>query len=206
LAQVFQELVNRVGFTHIQAPFLLLETSCFRTNHTAKIGKKQTQAFNMYNNPTHHPKEGFPIRFVLAEKPSVARALAAVLGANEKKDGYLQGNGYLVSWCVGHLVELAGADAYDVRYAKWRREDLSILPAKFRTIVPKDRAKQLQVIAGLMARPEVDTVICATDAGREGELIFRLVYEYCHCGKPIERLWILCVETHNIHYAARQVM
>lgn len=131
---------------------------------------------------------------MISEKPSVARALAAVVGANEKQDGYLQGNGYIVTWCLGHLVEMAKADAYDARYSKWRREDLPIIPAKFRSSVPKDKAKQLKVIAGLMARPDVDIVVCATDAGREGELIFRLVYDYCKSTKPIQRLWISSME------------
>lgn len=137
---------------------------------------------------------------MVSEKPSVGRALAAALGAHEKKDGYLQGGGYIVTWCIGHLVELARADAYDPRYTKWRREDLPILPAKFRHAVPKDKAKQLKTIAGLLTRPDVDTVICATDAGREGELIFRLVYDHCTSTKgggrlpPIMRLWISSME------------
>lgn len=133
-------------------------------------------------------------KLVLAEKPYVGKSIAAVLGATTREDGFFSGNGYYVTWCIGHLVEMAKADAYDARYAKWRREDLPIIPKEFKTTAPKDKVKQLKVIVGLMARPDVDTVICATDAGREGELIFRLVYEHCKCTKPIQRLWISSME------------
>lgn len=133
-------------------------------------------------------------RLVIAEKPSVARAVAAVLGATAKKDGYLEGGGYLVSWCVGHLVELAQPDAYGEQYAKWRYADLPILPGQWQYVVPKDKKKQLAVLRELMKRPDVDAVVCATDAGREGELIFRLVYDYCKCKKPVKRLWISSME------------
>lgn len=134
------------------------------------------------------------MRLVIAEKPSVAQSIAAVIGAKERKDGCLQGGGYLVSWCVGHLVELAPADAYDEKYAKWRREDLPILPERWQYVVTKDKEKQLNVLRGLMARKDVDGLICATDAGREGELIFRLVYTHCGCKKPVQRLWISSME------------
>ena len=134
------------------------------------------------------------MRLVIAEKPAVARSIAAVLGSNDRIDGYLQGGGYLVSWCVGHLLELAPADAYDPRYAKWKHEDLPILPERWQYVVSKDKRKQLNVLRGLMARKDVDGIICATDAGREGELIFRLVYTYCGCQKPVQRLWISSLE------------
>jgi len=131
---------------------------------------------------------------VIAEKPATARNIAAVLGANEKKDGYLQGGGYIVSWCVGHLVGLAQADAYDEKYAKWRYADLPVIPSVWKRVAAKDRAAQLKTLAALMKSAEVDTVINACDAGREGELIFRLAYEYCGCKKPIQRLWISSME------------
>ena len=130
------------------------------------------------------------MKLVIAEKPSVAMSLAAVLGANEKKDGYLEGNGYLVSWCVGHLLELAQPEAYKEQYAKWRYADLPILPTAWKYEVPKDKKKQLDLLCRLMKDSRVDSVVCATDAGREGELIFRLVYQYAKCKKPMERLWI----------------
>lgn len=138
------------------------------------------------------------MRLVIAEKPSVAQSIAAVIGAKERRDGYLQGGGFLVSWCVGHLVELAPADVYDEKYAKWRREDLPILPRRWQYVVPKGKEKQLNVLRSLMARKDVDVIVCATDAGREGELIFRLVYAYCGCDKPVKRLWISSMEASAI--------
>lgn len=134
------------------------------------------------------------MKLVIAEKPSVAMSLAAVLGANEKKDGYLERNGYLVSWCVGHLLELAQPEAYKEQYAKWRYADLPILPTAWKYEVPKDKKKQLDLLCRLMKDSRVDSVVCATDAGREGELIFRLVYQYAKCKKPMERLWISSME------------
>ena len=134
------------------------------------------------------------MKLVIAEKPSVAMSLAAVLGATERKDGYLEGSGYLVSWCVGHLLELAQPEAYKEQYAKWRYEDLPILPENWKYEVPKDKKTQLALLCRLMKDKRVDSVICATDAGREGELIFRLVYEYAECNKPMERLWISSME------------
>ena len=133
-------------------------------------------------------------KLVIAEKPSVAMSLAAVLGATERKDGYLEGSGYLVSWCVGHLLELAQPEAYKEQYAKWRYEDLPILPENWKYEVPKDKKTQLALLCRLMKDKRVDSVVCATDAGREGELIFRLVYEYAGCNKPMERLWISSME------------
>ena len=134
------------------------------------------------------------MKLVIAEKPSVAMSLAAVLGANEKKDGYLEGGSYLVSWCVGHLLELAQPEAYGEQYAKWRYGDLPILPEEWKYEVPKDKKKQLDLLCRLMKDKRVESVVCATDAGREGELIFRLVYEHAGCKKPMERLWISSME------------
>jgi DNA topoisomerase-3 len=132
---------------------------------------------------------------VIAEKPSVGAALAAVLGAAKKNpDGYLEGNGYIVSWCVGHLVELADAAAYDEKYKKWRIEDLPIVPDVWKYVPSTGKSKQLKLLSELMKRKDVESLICATDAGREGELIFRLVYNHCNCKKKIERLWISSME------------
>ena len=134
------------------------------------------------------------MKLVIAEKPSVAMSLAAVLGVNEKKDGYLEGGGYLVSWCVGHLLELAQPESYGEQYARWRYGDLPILPETWKYEVPKDKKKQLDLLCRLMKDKRVESVVCATDAGREGELIFRLVYEHAGCTKPMERLWISSME------------
>ena len=131
---------------------------------------------------------------VIAEKPSVAKSIAAVLGAGNRKDGYLEGGGYLVSWCVGHLVELADASAYGEQYAKWAVSDLPILPEKWKYTVSPATKKQFDTLKQLMGRDDVETLVCATDAGREGELIFRLVYEQARCQKPMERLWISSME------------
>ena len=138
------------------------------------------------------------MKLVVAEKPSVAQSLAAVLGANQKKQGYLQGNDWLVSWCVGHLVGLAPADAYDPKYSEWAYEDLPIIPKQWKFTVSPDKKEQFQVLSGLMNRPDVDGLVCATDAGREGELIFRLVYRQAGCSKPMERLWISSMEEEAI--------
>lgn len=138
------------------------------------------------------------MQLVIAEKPSVAQSIAKILGATSRKDGYTEGNGYIVSWCVGHLVELAPADCYDEKYAKWRYEDLPILPAHWQYQVSSSTKKQFTVLKKLMADSRVDTVICATDAGREGELIFRLVYEKAGCKKPVKRLWISSLEDTSI--------
>lgn len=131
---------------------------------------------------------------VLAEKPSVAREIAKVIGAGTKKDGYLEGAGFIVSWCVGHLVEPAAADLYDEAYSKWRREDLPILPEKWKYVVTPSTKKQFDVVKKLMEREDVEELVEATDAGREGELIFRLVYHKAGCKKPFKRLWISSME------------
>lgn len=133
-------------------------------------------------------------RLVITEKPSVASAIAKVIGAKERKDGYFQGGGYLVSWCVGHLVELAMPQAYDEKYGKWRKEDLPILPKKWKYQIYQSTKKQFQTLKSLMARKDVTELCCATDAGREGELIFRLVYHQVGCRKPFRRLWISSME------------
>ena len=134
------------------------------------------------------------MKLVLAEKPSVAMNLSKVIGANQRGDGYMEGNGYLVSWCVGHLVELSQPEAYDEKYAKWRYDDLPILPEHWQYQVSASTKKQFGILKKLMQRKDVESLICATDAGREGELIFRLVYHQCGCKKPVERLWISSME------------
>lgn len=138
------------------------------------------------------------MKLVLAEKPSVAQSLAKVLGANKRCDGYLEGNGYIVSWCVGHLVELSPPEAYDETYAKWRLSDLPILPATWKYQVSTSTRKQFGILKKLMKRDDVESLVCATDAGREGELIFRLVYHQAGCRKPFERLWISSMEDQAI--------
>ena len=131
---------------------------------------------------------------VIAEKPSVGAAIGKVLGASSRKDGYLEGNNYIVSWCVGHLVGLADASSYDERFAKWRYSDLPIVPDEWLFEVPKDKQKQFKVLRDLMRDKRVTELVCATDAGREGELIFRLVYKKAGCTKPFKRLWISSLE------------
>ncbi len=134
------------------------------------------------------------MKLVIAEKPSVAQAIAHVLGATTRKDGYTEGGGWLVSWCVGHLVGLAPADAYNEKYAKWAYDDLPIVPECWQYAADRDKEKQLTVLRALMGREDVTAVVCATDAGREGQLIFQLVYNYCQCQKPTLRLWISSME------------
>ena len=133
-------------------------------------------------------------RLVVAEKPSVGSAYAKVLGATNRQDGYLEGNGYLVSWCIGHLVELAPPNVYDEKYTKWSVDDLPILPEKWQYLVSAGTKKQFGILKKLMNRPDVDSVTAATDAGREGELIFRLVYQQAGCKKPVFRLWLSSME------------
>ena len=133
-------------------------------------------------------------RLVVSEKPSVAMAYAKVLGATNRKDGYMEGNGYLVSWCVGHLVELAPPNAYGGQYVKWSIADLPILPQKWQYLVSASTKKQFGILQKLMQRPDVDSIVNSCDAGREGELIFRLVYEQAGCKKPVSRLWLSSME------------
>lgn len=134
------------------------------------------------------------MKLVIAEKPSVAISIAKVIGANKKKDGYYEGNGYRVSWCVGHLIQMANPDAYDEKYAKWNMADLPIIPSDYKYEVAKVTKKQFNILKKLMNDKEVDTVINACDAGREGESIFRLVYNQVNCKKKMKRLWISSME------------
>ena len=136
---------------------------------------------------------------VIAEKPSVAQTIAAVLGAKEKKDGFLTGSGYIVSWCVGHLVGLAEAAAYGEQYKKWSYDSLPILPQEWKYTVASDKEKQFKTLKELMHRADVSEVVNACDAGREGELIFRFVYEMAGCKKPMRRLWISSMEDSAIN-------
>ena len=133
-------------------------------------------------------------QLVIAEKTSVARSIAAVIGATEKQTGHWQGGGYLVSWCIGHLVSFAEAGQYDEKYCKWKYEDLPILPQPWQFIVPDEKKQQFEVLRALLNRPDVDSVTAATDAGREGELIFRFVYQMAGCTKPVKRLWVSSME------------
>ena len=138
------------------------------------------------------------MKLVIAEKPSVAESIAGVLGVTDRKNGYIMGKDYIVSWCMGHLVSLASADTYDKKYSKWTYKDLPILPETWQyTIIPSTK-KQFAILKMLMEKKEVEELICATDAGREGELIFRLVYQKCQCKKPVKRLWISSLEDNAI--------
>ena len=142
---------------------------------------------------------------MVAEKPSVAQTIGKVLGATSRKDGYLEGEAYLVSWCVGHLVGLADASVYDQRYSKWRYDDLPIIPEEWLYEVPKDKMQQFKVLSALMKDKRVTELVCATDAGREGELIFRLVYQKAGCRKPFKRLWISSLEDSAIRDGFRHL-
>ncbi|MDD3228314.1 MAG: DNA topoisomerase 3 [Oscillospiraceae bacterium] len=137
-------------------------------------------------------------KLVIAEKPSVAQSIAAVLGATTRRDGYMEGKGYLVSWCFGHLAELASAEVYDEKYAKWRYDDLPIIPSSWRMTLGKDKGKQYDLLRDLMRRDDVSEIVNACDAGREGELIFRTVYYIAGCTKPMKRLWISSMEDEAI--------
>ena len=134
------------------------------------------------------------MELVIAEKPSVALSIAKVIGAKNKKDGYYEGNGYRVSWCVGHLIQMANPDSYDEKYAKWNIDDLPIIPSEYQYEVAKATKKQFNTLKKLMNDKEIDTVINACDAGREGEAIFRLVYLQASCKKKMKRLWISSME------------
>ena len=140
----------------------------------------------------------FIAKLVVAEKPSVAMSYAKVLGATSRKDGYLEGNSYLVSWCVGHLVELAPPNVYDAKYVKWSIADLPILPQKWQYLVSASTKKQFGILQKLMHRPDVDSIVNSCDSGREGELIFRLVYQQAGCKKPVSRLWLSSMEENAI--------
>ena len=138
------------------------------------------------------------MKLVIAEKPSVAISIAKVIGANKKKDGYYEGNGYSVSWCVGHLIQMANPDVYDEKYAKWNMADLPIIPSDYKYEVVKATKKQFNILKKLMNNKEIDMVINACDAGREGESIFRLVYNQVNCKKKMKRLWISSMEDNAI--------
>ena len=133
-------------------------------------------------------------KLVITEKPSVAKAYADVLGAKKRQDGYFEGNGYLISWCVGHLVELVMPQDYDEKYRKWLMEDLPIIPEQWKYRVSGSTKKQFNILEKLMKRKDVKELLCATDAGREGELIFRLVYLQAGCKKPFRRIWLSSME------------
>ena len=133
-------------------------------------------------------------KLVIAEKPSVALSISKIIGANGKKDGYYEGNGYRVSWCVGHLIQMANPDSYDEKYAKWNIEDLPIIPSEYKYEVSKATKKQFTILKKLMNDKDIDSVINACDAGREGESIFRLVYNEAKCKKKMQRLWISSME------------
>lgn len=133
-------------------------------------------------------------KLVIAEKPSVAKTIADVLGSKERKDGFIIGNGYIVSWCIGHLITLAKAESYDKTFSRWRYTDLPIIPDNWKYSVSEDKIKQIELLSKLMNKSDIDVVINACDAGREGELIFRLVYDYCKCDKDVKRLWISSME------------
>ena len=134
------------------------------------------------------------MKLVIAEKPSVALSISKVIGATSRKEGYYEGNGYKVSWCVGHLIQMANPDSYDEKYAKWKIDDLPIIPSEYQYEVAKATKKQFNTLKKLMNDKEVDTVINACDAGREGEAIFRLVYLQASCKKKMKRLWISSME------------
>ncbi len=140
-------------------------------------------------------------KLIITEKPSVAQAIAAVVGALARKDGYFEGNGYVVGWCLGHLAQLVSAEAYDPQLSRWRVADLPILPQDWRYRVPQDKRRQFGILRGLMLRDDVSQVINACDAGREGELIFRNLYELTGCTKPTLRLWLNSMEEAEIRRA-----
>ena len=144
-----------------------------------------------------NPKQNggiFIAKLIVAEKPSVAMAYAKVLGATSRQDGYLEGNGYLVCWCIGHLVELAPPNVYDAKYVKWSIADLPILPERWQYLVSASTQKQFGILQKLMHRPDVDSIVNSCDSGREGELIFRLVYKQAGCKKSFSRLWLSSME------------
>ena len=133
---------------------------------------------------------------VISEKPSVAQSISKVLGATDKKDGYYEGNNYIVSWCIGHLVKTAEPESYDEKYKNWNV--LPVIPSIWKYSVVENTKKQFNVIKKLMSDSRVTTIVCATDAGREGELIFRHVYTMAGCRKPFKRLWISSLEDNSI--------
>ncbi|MCL1987979.1 MAG: DNA topoisomerase 3 [Firmicutes bacterium] len=133
-------------------------------------------------------------KLIISEKNSVAKSIAAAIGAKSQKGSFYEGNGFVVSWCIGHLLGLAEPQAYDGKYSKWRYEDLPIIPAKWRHIPTPATQNQLTVLVNLIHRTDITAIVNACDAGREGELIFRLVYNHAKTKKPTERLWISSME------------
>lgn len=138
------------------------------------------------------------MQLVITEKPSVAMSIAKVLGVKNRQNGYIEGNSYIISWCVGHLVGLVSPEIYDEKYKKWDMEDLPIFPKEFKHYVLPKVKKQFSILKTLMNRKDINEVINACDAGREGELIFRLVYKQAKCKKDIKRLWISSMEDRAI--------
>ena len=145
------------------------------------------------------------MNLVICEKPSVAMSIAKVIGATGRQDGYYEGGGYIVSWCVGHLIQMASPSAYDEKYGKWKLEDLPIIPGKYKYEILKATRGQFNILKKLMNSKEIETVINACDAGREGELIFRLVYEQASCKKSIKRLWVSSMEDVAIKEGFKQL-
>lgn len=145
------------------------------------------------------------MKLIIAEKPSVGRELAGMVGAKERKDGYISGNGYIVSWAIGHLTELATPEMYDEKFKSWKLETLPVIPDKFKTIISKSTSQQYKIVKELMNDNDVTEVICATDAGREGELIFRRLYEKAGCRKPVKRLWVSSMETASVKRALSEM-
>ena len=156
----------------------------------AKLGRES----NIFRPILIYNRRKTQMKLVIAEKPSVAISIAKVIGANKKKDGYYEGNGYRVSWCVGHLIQMANPNAYDEKYAKWNMADLPIIPSDYKYEVAKATKKQFNILKKLMNNKEIDMIINACDAGREGESIFRLVYNQVNCKKKMKRLWISSME------------
>ena len=156
----------------------------------AKLGRES----NIFRPILIYNRRKTKMKLVIAEKPSVAISIAKVIGANKKKDGYYEGNGYRVSWCVGHLIQMANPNAYDEKYAKWNMADLPIIPSDYKYEVAKATKKQFNILKKLMNNKEIDMIINACDAGREGESIFRLVYNQVNCKKKMKRLWISSME------------
>ena len=156
----------------------------------AKLGRES----NIFCPILIYNRRKTQMKLVIAEKPSVAISIAKVIGATKKKDGYYEGNGYKVSWCVGHLIQMANPDSYDEKYAKWNMADLPIIPREYKYEVAKATKKQFNILKKLMNGKEIDMVINACDAGREGEAIFRLVYNQVNCKKKMKRLWISSME------------
>ena len=135
---------------------------------------------------------------VIAEKPSVSKAIAEVIGASKKEEGYLEGKGCIVSWCFGHLAEYVPPDSYDERFTRWLYEDLPIIPEEWKLAVSKDKKEQFYILKKLLNRPDIEFVVNACDAGREGELIFKHVYDLSRSKKPVKRLWISSLESSSI--------